>query len=102
YRRSSLSASQVPGSSVPVRRGFTVMELLVVTAILVVLAAILLPVLARTREAARQTHCASNLCQIGKAIQSYVDDHEGCHPPGQVQPMRRQHSENDERVDGSE
>jgi prepilin-type N-terminal cleavage/methylation domain-containing protein/prepilin-type processing-associated H-X9-DG protein len=58
------------------RRGFTLIELLVVIAIIAILAAILFPVFARAREAARKTSCASNLNQIGKAMMMYTQDYD--------------------------
>ncbi len=57
--------------------GFTLIELLVVIAVIAVLAAILFPVFAGARESARQSSCASNLGQLGKAVLMYADDHNG-------------------------
>jgi heavy metal sensor kinase len=62
------------------RLGFTMVELLVVVAVLAVLAALLMPALGRARENARRTGCTSNLRQIGMALRIYVDDHDGHYP----------------------
>jgi prepilin-type N-terminal cleavage/methylation domain-containing protein/prepilin-type processing-associated H-X9-DG protein len=56
------------------RRGFTLLELLVVIAILVMLAAILLPALSRSREAARRSSCQNNLRQMGIVFKMYVNE----------------------------
>ncbi len=58
-------------------KGFTLIELLVVIAIIAILAAILFPVFARAKDAARTVKCASNLKQIEAANQMYMDDNNG-------------------------
>jgi prepilin-type N-terminal cleavage/methylation domain-containing protein/prepilin-type processing-associated H-X9-DG protein len=62
------------------RRGFTLIELLVVIAIIAILAAILFPVFAKAREAARATACRSNMKQIGSAFMMYVQDYDETFP----------------------
>lgn len=61
-------------------RGFTLIELLVVIAIIAILAAILFPVFAQAREAARKASCQSNLKQISTAIGMYNQDFDGSYP----------------------
>ena len=62
-------------------RGFTLIELLVVIAILAILAAIIFPVFARSREMARRTVCQSNIRQVGLALLNYVGDWDDNFPP---------------------
>src|SRR5438093_9568279 len=58
------------------RRGFTLVELLVVIAMIVILAALLSPVFVQVRARARQATCTSNLEQIARAGMLYLQDND--------------------------
>jgi prepilin-type N-terminal cleavage/methylation domain-containing protein/prepilin-type processing-associated H-X9-DG protein len=64
------------------RPGFTLIEVLVVVALLVVLASLLLPVLGVARDAARRATCTANLRQLSQAFTQYCHDYDDTFPPG--------------------
>ncbi len=63
------------------RRGFTMVELVGVIGMIAILAAILFPVFAKAREAARTQSCRTNLFNIGMALRVYATEHGGRYPP---------------------
>ena len=77
-------------------RAFTLIELLIVVAIIAALAGILLPVYARSRREAMAATCVSNIKQIGAALLMYAQDWNGCAPPyftGTVETIARDSGE---------
>ncbi len=68
------------------KKAFTLIELLVVIAIIAILAAILFPVFAQAKEAAKKTQCLSNMKNVGTAVIMYLGDSDDMYPNTQRKP----------------
>src|ERR1700742_4864170 len=78
-----MDTTSYPPASRHFRAAFTLIELLVVIAIIGILAGLLLPVLARAKDKARQAQCGNNLHQLGIAFNLYHQDFNDLFPaPG--------------------
>lgn len=79
-----ISATPCRPSQRTVAAGFTLVEMLVVTAVIGILAALVLPALTRARARADAIACLNNTRQLGLAVLLYVDDHDGSLPYNMV------------------
>ncbi len=86
-RRADAPATRLGGLDLPARAGFTLVELLVVVAIIGILVSLLLPAVQSAREAARRASCSNNLVQMVMAVHQYEATHR-VFPPGTVNDTR--------------
>ncbi|MEO0512339.1 MAG: prepilin-type N-terminal cleavage/methylation domain-containing protein [Planctomycetota bacterium] len=69
-----------------IRRGFSLIELIVVITIIALLIGILLPVLPKVRDAGKRTACAANLRSVGQAVELYKNDFNEVYPVARYMP----------------
>lgn len=74
------------------RRGFTLVELLVVVSIIALLISILLPSLRKARDQAKSVKCAANVRQVGQSVSIYLAESNSFYPPSYVYPRDPQGS----------
>lgn len=67
----------------PLRRGFSLLDVMVSISVIAVLIGLLLPSFAKVNETARRMVCQSNIRQIGLGVVMYADDYDGYLPPSQ-------------------
>lgn len=66
------------------KRNFTLIELLIVVAIIAILAGMLLPALSRAREAGQRISCVNNVHEIMRSVDQYADDFKEYYPPSNL------------------